>query len=492
MATVPSPDSSESSTPILTPGSSTSSTALPFRPSTDISSNQAPKHPLPLGHTLRPHFLFSPTYMPLNHGSFGAFPRPVQRALHTAQASLESAPDTFFRYVFPSWLDENRAAVAKLVKAPVNEIVLVPNVTTATNEVLRNIQWQDGDVVVYFDTVYGAVEKLVKYMEETTPLRGLKIGRSLPVEDDELIEAFEKAVKGVNEDHAEVGKAVKGTPAKKRKVRMALFDTICSMPGVRVPWERMVEKCRDFDVLSCVDGAHGIGHIPLNLGEVQPDFFMSNLHKWLYVPRGCALFYVPQKNQHLIRSALPTSHGFAPLPSDEPKDQIFNPLPQGANTRFVLLHEFVATLDPSPYLCVQAAINFRETYCGGEERIMKYCSDLATAAGFETAKVLGTNEIMENAAGTLTEGCALVSVRMPLDMGDGEGQVPEKDKLKVGLWIQERGAKDFETYFAISVYDGKWYVRWSGQIYLELEDFVWGAGVLKELCERVKKGEYKE
>jgi hypothetical protein len=40
-------------------------------------------------------------------------------------------------------------------------------------------------------------------------------------------------------------------------------------------------------------------------------------------------------------------------------------------------------------------------------------------------------------------------------------------------------------------YAGAWWVRLSGQIYLTKDDFQWGSDVLKELCERVKKGDWE-
>jgi selenocysteine lyase/cysteine desulfurase len=44
-----------------------------------------------------------------------------------------------------------------------------------------------------------------------------------------------------------------------KRVRLVMFDTVLTFPGVRMPWERLVEVCREMGVLSLIDGAHGIG-----------------------------------------------------------------------------------------------------------------------------------------------------------------------------------------------------------------------------------------
>lgn len=59
-----------------------------------------------------------------------------------------------------------------------------------------------------------------------------------------------------------------------------LSDTVLTFPGARMPWEALVQACKELNVLSLIDGAHGIGHIDLgHLGEVGPDFFVSNCYK---------------------------------------------------------------------------------------------------------------------------------------------------------------------------------------------------------------------
>lgn len=60
-----------------------------------------------------------------------------------------------------------------------------------------------------------------------------------------------------------------------------MFDTVLTFPGVRFPWEALVEACKKLQILSLIDGGNGIGHIDLrHLGRVGPDFFTSNCYKY--------------------------------------------------------------------------------------------------------------------------------------------------------------------------------------------------------------------
>ncbi|KAG9888416.1 hypothetical protein KCU86_g18564, partial [Aureobasidium melanogenum] len=108
---------------------------------------------------LKRQFLFDPGYRNLNHGSFGTFPRVVRDALRQSQDDCEARPDSFIRYTYPRALDVSREAVAKLVNAPVDACVFVPNATTGVNTVLRSLVYAEGDVILYFATIYGACEK---------------------------------------------------------------------------------------------------------------------------------------------------------------------------------------------------------------------------------------------------------------------------------------------------------------------------------------------
>jgi len=222
--------------------------------------------PYPFGRPMRDeYFLFAPTHTPLNHGAFGTYPESVQKRLREVQALSETRPDVFVRYQYPNMLDQSRAAIASFLGVPVDEVVLVQNATTAINIVLRNLKFEKGDVILHLSTVYGAVEKTVKYLEETTVVEGVNVGVEYPIDDRTLVDKF----------HAEIRDA----KAAGKHVKIAIFDTISSLPGVRVPFERLVDICKAEGVLSMIDGAHGVGNIKLDLAGLQPDFFTSNLHK---------------------------------------------------------------------------------------------------------------------------------------------------------------------------------------------------------------------
>ena len=224
---------------------------------------------VPFGRQMRnAHFQFSASYTPLNHGSFGAYPRAVQQRQDELKKLEAERPDTFLVFDLPDLMDVSRKAVAPLLGVPVDEVVFVPNATTGVNTVLRNLRFEEGDVVVHFSTIYDSCEKTLDSIGEATPLVCVSVKLEYPVEDAEILRRFKEMVKKVR--------------GEGRNVKVAMFDTVSTFPGARIPWEDLVGVCKEMGILSLIDGAHGIGHIDLtHLGKVGPDFFVSNCHKYV-------------------------------------------------------------------------------------------------------------------------------------------------------------------------------------------------------------------
>lgn len=361
-------------------------------------------------------------------------------------------------------------------------VVYIPNATNGVNTVLRNIVWdRDGkDEILYFNTIYGACGKTIEYICEANHdiVRAREVHIRYPMEDADLLAVFKGAIKASRSE----GK----TP------RVAIFDTVSSLPGVRMPFESLTAICKEEGVLSLIDGAHGIGHISLDLSALDPDFFVSNCHKWLFVPRGVAVFYVPERNQHLIRSTLPTSHGFVPRAGAAVGAA--NPLPVGDNSAYVQNFEFVGTIDNSNYLVISDAIKWREKVCGGEKAIREYNTKLAQEGGKAIARILGT-EVMDNSTKTLTN-CCLVNIRLPLTASPikipGVNTIDPVHGMTATQWMQRRLVEEYKTFIAIYFFQNQWWTRLSGQVYLDISDFEWAGQKLKEICERAGKESFEK
>ncbi|KAJ5384131.1 Pyridoxal phosphate-dependent transferase major region subdomain 1 [Penicillium concentricum] len=430
--------------------------------------------PTPFGHEMRRHFSFAPGYRNLNHGSFGASPIAIRNKANELRDECEATPCPFIKYRFPELLDESRAAMSNFLGVPESTIVFVPNATTGVNTVIRNMVWSsDGkDEILQLDIIYGACGKTTNYVCEANEdrVRTREIGFIHPVDDSEMVSAFRKAISDSRREGY--------------RPRIAIFDTVSSNPGLRLPFEELTALCHSEGVLSLIDAAHGIGQIDLNLSSLDPDFLISNCHKWLFTPRSCAVFYVPERNQAMMRSTLPTSHGFIPRPQGS---RVYFKESANEKTEFVSNFEFVGTADNFSFLAVPEAIRWRQRVCGSETEIRNYCVQLSRTGGQRVADILGT-VILDNTAHTSTD-CFMVNILLPIQKptsGDGS-LVKERGKpdTTVTEWMQQTMIKSYNTFMPVFPFQGSWWVRLSGQIYLETSDFDWAGWTLKDLCKKL-------
>ncbi len=80
----------------------------------------------------------------LNHGSFGACPRPVLGYQARLRRQLERQPVRFFLETCEPLLDEARSSLARFLKASAADLVFVPNATAGVNTVLRSLRFRKG------------------------------------------------------------------------------------------------------------------------------------------------------------------------------------------------------------------------------------------------------------------------------------------------------------------------------------------------------------
>jgi selenocysteine lyase/cysteine desulfurase len=264
-----------------------------------------------------------------------------------------------------------------------------------------------------------------------------------PMEDDDLLCSFKETIKA--------------SRAAGKNPRIAIFDSVSSMPGLRMPFEKLTAICKEEGILSLIDAAHGVGHVHLDLSSFDPDFFVSNCHKWLFIPRGCAVFYVPIRNQPLMRSTLPTSHGFIPEGELNPT----SPVKTDNGNTFLAQFDYTGTIDNTNYLLIPEAIKWRKEVCGGEEAIIEYNTNLTREGGKAVAKILGT-ETLDNVSGSMTN-CCLINVLLPLTISPtkvaGTNTVDPQHSMAVIDWMQNTIKTEYKTFLPIFYFQDQWWTR---------------------------------
>ena len=81
-------------------------------------------------------------------GSYGSLPLPVRAFCEKLTDEVESNPDKFIRVNCINYLTRVRERVAKLIGAETDECVIVNNTSHGIATVLRNLIFNEGDILV--------------------------------------------------------------------------------------------------------------------------------------------------------------------------------------------------------------------------------------------------------------------------------------------------------------------------------------------------------
>ena len=313
--------------------------------------------PAPSADELRGEFLLDPEVAFLNHGSFGACPRPVFERYQAWQRELEREPVDFLDRRRPALLGGARAALADYVGCSPQDLAFVQNATTGVNLAARSLDLGPGEEVLATDLEYGACDLA---WEWACRRRGAHYVRApVPLPLDSPAALSETLFAAVTE-----------------QTRAVYVSHVTSGTGLVLPVEEIVSRARALGLVTIVDGAHAPAHVPVDLAALGADFYSGNAHKWLGAPKGAGFLHVQPERQERVDGAI-VSWGY------------------GEGATFSERIESQGTRDPAAWLTVPDAIGFQAERNWDE--IRDRSRRLARNARRELCDLLGTEPLAPDA-----------------------------------------------------------------------------------------------
>jgi len=280
--------------------------------------------------SLKDYFLLDPEVVFLNHGSFGATPKPVMESYQNWQLRLERQPVLFLGRELDELLRESRIKLGEFLNAAPDDLVYIPNATHGVNIVARSLRLKPGDEILTTDHEYGACDYTWEFIEGKTGAKYIHQPLPLPVQfEDEIVDRLWAGV----------------TP----RTRVIYLSHITSPTALRLPVEQICRRARQAGIMTVIDAAHSPGQIPVDLQVLDADVVFGNCHKWMLSAKGAAFLYVRRDIQSLIEP-LVVSWGYHSVPEAT------------TGSRFIDILQWTGTRDPAAALTVPAAIQFMKDH----------------------------------------------------------------------------------------------------------------------------------
>lgn len=286
---------------------------------------------------LKQYFLLDPNIHFLNHGSFGATPKPVFEAYQNWQLRLERQPVLFLGREYDRLLKESRQVLGEYLNADADDLVYIPNATHGVNIIARSLNMKPGDEILTTDHEYGACDYTWDFICAKVGAKYIHQPIPLPLHtEDEIVEQFWSGVTS--------------------RTKAVYLSHITSPTALRLPVEKICQRAKQAGIISIIDAAHSPGQLSVDLQAVGADVVFGNCHKWMLGPKGAAFLHVRRELQHLVEPLI-VSWGYNAMPETT------------TGSRFIDFLQWTGTKDPAAALSVPAAIQFMKDHHWEEVRV---------------------------------------------------------------------------------------------------------------------------
>jgi len=380
------------------------------------------------------NFLLNKDITFLNHGSFGACPKIVFDKYLEWQRVLEFQPvDYFVKDLIPR-LKKSRDSVGEFINAKRTgeDLLLVTNATHATNIVIKSLDLKPSDEIIIHNHEYGATLNALEFWQKEIGFKINKIHFELPLpKTNEIIDRINKVI------------------TKNTKV---IFSSHISSKTAQIfPVNEICKFARENGIISVIDAAHSIGQFDnLDIQDIDPDFYYSNLHKWLFAPKVAAFLYVKKEIQSLVKPLI-IGWGWG------------SEINMRTGNDFIDSNQYFGTNDFSAALTIPEAIKFYKDNNILEKK--KECHNLVKYFISETIKITGKDNLYSS-----SDNYFMMAIV----------ELPKVEKF-TSLELKNILLEKYSIEIPIIEWEDKLFMRISIQVYNTKDEVDYLLGVLKEL-----------
>lgn len=176
----------------------------------------------------------------------------------------------YFPYV------EIREKLGKLINAGFDEISLIQNATMGMNYISNGMELESGDEIIMTDKEHVGGKSGWEVMAKRKGVIINQVKIPVPANDqEEIIYRVKKAIT--------------------TKTRVITVPHIISAYGLILPVKEICSIAQEKGILTVIDGAQAIGHIPIDVRDMGCDVYYSSPHKWLLAPPGNGMLYIKKE-----------------------------------------------------------------------------------------------------------------------------------------------------------------------------------------------------
>jgi len=274
---------------------------------------------------MKDQYLLNNNIIFLNHGSFGACPKPVFNKYQQWQSLIENQPVQYFSNDIYNYLNKSRKDLSTFISCDADDIIFIQNPTTAINSIIRSFKFDKNHEVLTSNHEYGAMIRAWSWFSKDKKYNLIENNLNVPfTTKSNFVDDFWKGVT--------------------KNTKIIFISHITSPTAIIFPIEEICQRARNEGIMTIIDGAHVPGHIDLHISNFNPDIYIGACHKWLSAPKGSSFMYVKKEIQDFI-DPLIVSWGNEVDSSPSP---------------FIFENQYQGTRDFSPFLSVSSAINFQK------------------------------------------------------------------------------------------------------------------------------------